>query len=391
VALALIVVAAIAISIYAAIADQSESTALASTYSRSAIGHAGILALLKSQGVDASATRGASPAQLQAGGLLVLAEPDFDPDSGAALKLLLRNRNVLLVLPKWTGSTDRADRGWLSAVYPKPLPFVQSVLDDALDKGRVTRDIGKFMPTHNEFAVAPHLDAPLQLLAPASRIRALLADAAGNMLIAVMQLPRGRIWILSDPDVINDYGLAHGNAGLAMALIDRARRGAPVVFDETIHGFASAPNGRFRLLIARPFRAATLDALLAIALLLWATWTGFGARLPRPAPLPAGKQPLVANIADLLVYAGHQGELARRYVQVTIEDVAARLHAPAADAGARAAWIAHVQAQRGGGFDALALEAEAAALAANRRAPQAAVFALAQKIHRWKQDMLHGA
>jgi hypothetical protein len=389
IALGALVAAAIAVSIYAAITGRSDTSSFASTYSRSAIGHAGILALLRSQGIDASASGGASLDKLRHGGLLVLAEPDFDPESGTALKSLLRGRNVLLVLPKWTGNPESGDRGWLASVYQKPLPFVQSVLDDAVGTGRVTRDVTKFAPSGNVFGVAPHIETP-QLLAPAFRLRQMLADAGGNALIAYMPTAHGQIWILSDPDVINDYGLAHGNAALAMALIDRARQGGPTVFDETIHGFSSAPNGNFHLLIARPFRAATIDAFLTIALLLWGTWAAFGQRLARPAPLEAGKQALIANIADLLVYAGHQGELMRRYMQVTLEDVAARLHAPSAEGPARAVWMAQVQTQRGTKLDAAVLEAEAATLAGNRRAAPGAVFALAQKIHRWKQDMLHG-
>jgi hypothetical protein len=81
----------------------------------------------------------------------------------------------------------------------------------------------------------------------------------------------------------------------------------------------------------------------------------------------------------------------RRYMQVTLEDVAARLHAPGVEGPARAAWLAQVQTQRAVKLDAAALEAEAASLAAGRRAPAGAVIALAEKIHRWKQDMLHGA
>jgi hypothetical protein len=391
IALAALAAAAVAVSIYAAIAEQSDASSFASTYSRSAIGHAGMLALLKAQGIDATANTGAPPDKLRQGGVLVLAEPDFDPSSGAALKTPLRGRSVLLVLPKWTGNPEDGDRGWLATVYQKPLPLVQSVLDDAAANASVTRDIEKFTPAFNWLGAAPHIDAPMQLLSPGPKLRPLIADAGGNMLAGVMPTRHGQIWILADPGVINNYGLAHGNADLAMALINRARAGGPVVFDETIHGFASVPNGHFRLLIARPFRAATLEALLAIALLLWATSTAFGARLARPAPLAAGKQALIANIAELLIYAGHQGELVRRYMQVTLEDVAARLHAPAADGVARGAWLAQVQAQRGSVYDAAVLQTEALALTAARRAPSGAVFALAQKIHRWKQDMLHGA
>jgi hypothetical protein len=391
IALAAIAAAAIAISVYAAIAEKSDSSSFASTYSRSAIGHAGLLALLKTQGIDATATTSAPPEKLRQGGLLVLAEPDFDPSSGAALKTLLRGRSVLLVLPKWTGTPESSDRGWLANVYLKPLPLVQAALDDAAGNGRTTRGVEKFVPARNLLGAAPRIEAPVQLLAPGPKFRQLIADADGNMLAAFMPTRYGQVWILSDPGVINNFGLAHGNANLAVALINRARHGGPVVFDETIHGFSSVPNGRFRLLIARPFRAATVEALLAIALLLWATSAAFGARLARPAPLAAGKQALIANIADLLIYAGHQGELVRRYMQVTLEDVAARLHAPAADGAARAAWMDQVQAQRGSVYDAATLQTEALALTAARRTAPGAVFALAQKIHRWKQDMLHGA
>jgi hypothetical protein len=388
-ALAAVAIAAIAVSIYLAFAEQKDANTGASTYSRSAIGHAGLLALLQSQGIPASASRGGSLRKVRAGGLLVLAEPDFSLSSGTLVKNLLRAHDVLLVLPKWLGSDDEDSKGWIELAVPKPIDVPAGVLDDALDGDSVQRK-NDFTPTLNLLGPAPHVHTPAQLIMSRQLLPEL--DENGAMLIGSLRRAQGTLWVLSDPDIISNHGLANGNADLAVALFQKARHGEPVVFDETIHGFSNVPTGQMHLLVARPFAAATVEMLLACALLVWAGFQGFGDPLPRPAPLQSGKQALIANIADLLVFAGHQGDVLRRYALVSVEDAAARLHAPdVSDGPARAAFLAQTEAQRGMILNAASLLAEARGLGSARRPGPAAIFALANQIYCWKQEILRGS
>ena len=386
---AALAVAAVAVSLYLALAEQSDATDGASTYSHSALGHSVLLEVLRRRGVDASASRGASREKLHGDGLLVLAEPDFDP-SPDALRGLLRARRVLLVLPKWQPGGDPGRHGWITLAVPKPLFLAQTILKDALPGAQAIRPDDTAAFTANTLAAgAPHIEAPRQLVqAPA--LTAVIATF-GRMLLGYLPRPQGELWVLADPDLINNHGMASGNAALAVAMIDRARHGGPVLFDETIHGFSSVPTGQFRLLAARPFVGATLSAFLAVGLVVWATARRFGVDRPPEPGIAAGRLSLIAAIAGLMVYAGHLAEMLRRYVAVTIEDVAARLHAP--DTGqtdARAAWLAQAEQQRGAQDSEAALREQAAALAATRASPDAA-FALAQRTYAWRKEMLRGA
>jgi hypothetical protein len=394
-----IVLLATAVSIYAALAVRTQESAGASTYSRSAIGHAGLLALLRQQGIKAEASQGASgqkvfltPSHVPA--LLVLAEPDFEI-SKDELRRLLDAPRVLLILPKWTGRPDRD--GWISLAVLQPEAVAQVGLDAAFrdEDAAIVRPETDFKPTTNALGANAHLDSPPQLVTCAN-LGPVIASADGILLGHITNREydpyvRRELFVLSDPDVISNHGLAHGNAALALAIINRARNGGPVIFDETIHGFHSAPSGRFRLLAARPFLAATLSALAAFALLIWATARPFApATQSTPDGIQAGRLALIANIADLLLFAGHLGDVLRRYVQVTIEDVATRLHAP--DTGntpIRADWLAQAETRRTITTPEATLRAEAARLAANPNPTTAQT--LAANAYAWKQEMLRGS
>jgi hypothetical protein len=383
-------VAALAISLYLVFGDTREATVGPSTYSRSAIGHDVLLEMLQRAGIDATASRGASVQKVRHGGLLVLAEPDFDNGGKPALQRLLLAKHVLLILPKWDGSADDTRRGWLSLAAPVPLPLAQTTLDDAGLDATVVRPDRAPALDFNRLGPTAHLEAPQQLMrAPA--LEPLVAGPAG-MLIGRRTVGGRELFVLSDPDIIANHGMAAGNAALAVALIDRARYGGPVIFDETIHGFSTVPTGALRLLYARPFLAATLNALLACGLLVWAGATRFGTILQRPAALRPGKLALIDNITDLLLDAGQQADLLRRYVMVTIDDVAARLHAPElAGSEARAAWLARAQKQRGMTRDAATIAARARAAAITGRRDRALQFAVAEDAYLWKQEILHGS
>ena len=381
--------AAVSVSLYVALAEQNDATSGPSVYSRSALGHSVLLEVLRRRGVDAQASRGASRAKLHGAGLLVLAEPDFTPN-GEALRELLQARRVLLVLPKWTfgGQPDR--RGWIAPALPKPLFLVQSVLADALHGAQIVRpDDVLVFSTNILGGGVPHLEAPVQLL-QSDGLMPVIA-ARDGVLLGYKAHGKGELWILADPDMIDNHGMAAGNAAVAVAMIDRARNGGPVLFDETIHGFSSVPNGQFRLLAARPFVGATLSALLALGLVVWATARRFGVDWQAPEGIAAGRLALIVNIAGLLVFAGHLGDVLRRYVAVSVEDVAARLHAPEnGQTEARDAWLAQAEAQRGVQDSEAELRRSADALAGSRPAA-AAAFALARRTFRWKQEMLRGA
>lgn len=358
-----------------------------STFSRSAIGYAGIADMLQHHGQTVIKSQGGSLRRLGAGGLLVIAEPQFHQPVTQADRALLGAAMVLVVLPKWQGEPDSDNPHWIGEADPLPVFIPQAVLSIAAGQGRVVRPGTPPAWTHNDIGQAPHLATPVQLMT-SPQLRPLVGSGDG-MLLGELRTAKGhRLWVLSDPDVLDNHGLGAGNAPFALALFDALSHGRTIVFDETVHGFATAANPAALLLHPRFTRVAALG-VLALALAVWSGVIRFGAPETPPPPLKAGKRDLVQNVAGLFRFAGYQPVLVRRYVEETIRFVARRLSAPRGlDDAATLAWLQRVGAARNVTADCTVLSARAAALSGRARAAEHA--RLPAEIWQWKQEMMHG-
>jgi hypothetical protein len=361
-----------------------------STFSRSAIGHAGVADTLQRLGVPVVKSRNNSADKLGKDGVLLIAEPRPTAVSEPALRALLDARAVLLVLPKWTGRASETTPGWLGTAAEKPLGEAQWVLDLVASGSKVVREREAPAWTTDLLRRKPHLETPVQLMR-SDAMRPIVAGAAG---ILVGELNRNRaIWVLADPDVIANHGIGQvDNAALALAIIDRLRgRNGIVVFDETIHGYQAQPANPLALLMQFPFVVATVQVVAALALLMWATMARFGAPQSAPPPLSAGRQGLLQNVAQLITFAGHQQVMVRRYVQETVRETAHQLHAPRGlSGGPLAAWLTRVGEARGVSVDCAAIVGEVESLADRRRADLSPLVRLARDIHRWRREIVDG-
>jgi hypothetical protein len=361
-----------------------------STYSRSAIGHAGIADTLQRLGVPVVKSRNNSADKLGKDGVLVLAEPRPNAVSEPALRALLDARAVLLVLPKWTGRASEKKPGWLATAEEGSPARAQWALNLVAGGGEVVRERQMPVWQTNLLKRQPQLASPVQLIRSGA-MRPIVGASAG---ILVGELNRKRtVWVLADPDVIANHGIGQGeNAALALAIIDRLRgHGGAVVFDETIHGFLAQPTNPLALLVQFPFVVATFMVAAALALLLWATMARFGAAQSAPPPLSAGRQGLLQNVAQLITFAGHQQVMVRRYVQETVRETARQLHAPRGLTGqGLAAWLARVGQARGVSVDCGAVIAEVEGLADRRRGDLGPLVRIAREIHRWRREIVDG-
>jgi hypothetical protein len=348
---------------------------------------------LQLRGIHAESSQGASLAKARHGGLLVLAEPDQLTDP-TELRLLLSAPRVLLVLPKWTGIADSGMPGWLGAASRLPTMGPISILQDAFPRNFGARGLKNVDPPltwpQNALGLPPSFDASAQLLTGTS-LDSVVEGPAG-MLVGERQRPGNIIYVLTDPDVISNHGLAHGNAAFALALIDRARAGGPVIFDETIHGFRTIPRNKYLAMFSRPFAAATFAALVAIGLLAWSDGKRFGAPLPRPGGMPAGQLVLISTIAGLLDRGGHQKTVLARYVRGTVTDVSAtlqrtRIQGPAFPFPTR---LAEAEQRRAVTTRSADLLQQAASIETARHPPPDALAALALRAHAWKKEMFYG-
>ena len=372
--------------------DRSGADAVGpSTFSRSAIGHAGFAETLRTLGITVVKSQYDSRQKLGEGGLLVIAEPGDALGEQDRVGDLLDAKTVLLVLPKWHGLPSDKHAGWIGyAELVSPLAADQ-VLNLAVARAVVTRLDAAPAWSKNELGPAPTLVSPTQVIR-SSTLRPIVASG-DDVLVGELAERGRRLWILADPDAIENHGISEGdNAAFAVALVKALRSGeGSVVFDETVHGFVARPQIPLRLMFQFPFVVVTLQGLVAVALLLWATLGRFGAPETAPPALSSGNQALVESAAKLLGYAGYHQRTVRRYVQAALRDVARQLHAPRGlSEGALLDWLRRVGEARGADVDCVALYRETEGIAESRRGGIAPLIPVARGIHRWKREILDG-
>jgi hypothetical protein len=361
-----------------------------STYSRSAIGHAGIAELLQRLDLPVVKSAHNSLEKLSPGSVLVIAEPRPGGESEQSVRALLSAETVLLVLPKWTGQPSQQRTGWIRNAQQRFVGDAEWAATLVAPRAQLVRETTAVRWTTNELGGSPNLVSPIQLIR-APTLRPVVGGAEGLLLAELRERDR-RIWILSDPDVVSNHGLAReGNAALAVAMFDRLRSGeGRIVFDETVHGYSARPANPALVMFRFPFVVPTLLGLIAVALLLWATLQRFGAPQTAPPPLSAGREGLLQNMAKLIERTGHQQVMVARYVRENLRDAARQLHAPRGlDEPALVEWLGRVGNSRGVTVDCASLVRRADELGQARREGRA-LARLARDTYRWKREMLDG-
>jgi hypothetical protein len=357
----------------------------ADTFSRSAIGHRGFIELLRASRFPLVVSRHNSAVRA-AGGVLVLLEPHLDqPGRAGRLEQMLENGGTtLLVLPKWEGVEDPSQPGWLKSARLLSVESVSSALSAAHVKADVVRRGSR--PPLRCGAWTAEVDG-VQLLQSTALTPLVACD--DGILLGEIRGEKTRLLVLSDPDVLANHGLARGeNAALAVDIVKRA--GAParvLIVDETLHGHEMAPslwNELFRL----PLVLAVVQAALALGALLWSGLPRFGAPVPVQAALAPGKNVLIENTASLLRLGGHAAHVLERYLDTAINDTLSALHTSRREP--RAERLALLARQPGLTVDIRRIESQVRRIRAGTAAGDGLILSLAQKIHRWKEEVIRG-
>lgn len=367
---------------------ESEPGAGTDAYSRSAIGHHGLVTLLERLDIPVVLSQAESAARARQG-LLVIAEPIVgEPDADRRLRELVGGDapRVLLVLPKWWGVPSMRHPPWLADTALVAEDEVAAVLSAlGIERNRLQRTS---VPVEGPVTLR-HTPQHYQL--DPEWEDALLTAADGRALI--VEIPHGStmITLITDPDLVNNHGLDEpGNAAAVVALIDRLRQGGPVVFDEVTHGYVREP-GVWAVLFRYPLVLATIQALVVALVLGLATRGRFGPPAKAAPPLAAGKDFLIRHTATLLRHGGHDAAMLRRYLAGAIHHVRVALHAPRDLSTEQAvAWLERIGAARKLSISLAELEREVAAVEADRSNVRHAA-SIATRIHRWRQEMTLGS
>jgi len=302
--------------------------------SRSAIGFAGIVRLLRDAGEPAVAARGQVPLSGAQGVIVATPPPGATADDLIKLKA---NRRVLIVLPKWSTTPDPRHLGWVQKAGLLPVDKIASALLGP-QRAQITmnwrNNPSKPLLANGPFAgVTPNplgtIDRFQTFDAPQGAV--MLADDMGRAVLVKLD---DKTMVLSDPDILNNQGLASlPTAEAAVAILDACRGGqGPVIFDVTLNGFKRS-RSLLRLALEPPFLGATLCALAAALLMGAHAAVRFGAPTPDAAAMALGKTGLVENAAVLIELAKREPAMAPRYVEV-VRRAAARAMGLAASTAA---------------------------------------------------------
>jgi hypothetical protein len=307
--------------------------------------------------------------------------------------MLRAAQRSLLVLPKWRGHEDPEHEGWLDRAVPVPPAEIADLLKQADVPAVAYLAAGGGLLACEGAGASATLDRP-QLIHPNEgdeSLRPLVTCGDGWLLAEREDEEDGSVLlVLSDPDLLANHGLADGdNAIVAWAVLGYAREpGQAVVLDETLHGHERVPS-LFRELFTVPLALVTFQATLAVAFLVWSGAARFGAPVPPPPVLEAGKGVLVDNTAALLRLGGHSAYTLGRYLDSLTQEVARVLHAESGGKpGEARARLRRIGRRRRVTEDLAAIESAVERLRGEKSPAAAAVLAVARRVHRWREEML---
>lgn len=365
------------------------ATVQANSYSQSAIGHMAFVETLRTLGIPVLVSRSDSGMKAGPNDLLIVAEPPAEQKDDEYLRGLLEADRVLLVLPKWVAAADFSKHRWAREVYRVPSKNADDILRIVASHGSTKIVQPEIDWKGNRFGGKATLAQP-QLMTGDGLTP--IIDSNLGVLVGEADDSYGRLWVLSDPDLISNQGLKQGdNAMIAVGMVQELLpAGGSVIVDEVIHGFRRDPN-LWRALFEFPIIIITINALAAVAVLLWSATGRFGSPTPLEPPLKAGKTTLIGNAAGLLLFGGHSAEILGRYLAVTFADVARRVHAPAQLTGeALDQWLERIGKARHVRSAPAQLRREAELATALGRAEGRGLLHTARDLYRWKREMLHG-
>jgi hypothetical protein len=318
----LLTVGYLLVSGYGERVDRQRSTVPSAT-SRFATGFRGLSDLIEKTGGTVTLS-GDSVARPDSG--LMILTPNLrttDDELKAALdEAAGETAPALIVLPKWATRPQKLRPTREERIAPVPPRVLARMLGPvAKVEVRVTEKGKLNYPTSLDlrpFAAQEQLQS-----IDGDKLYPLITAPDGSAVLA--EVPGKHIYILADPDLLNNLGLAdRRNAFAAIALITELDPDNPgtVVFD-TMLPYGAGGRNLVQLMFEPPFLGVTL-ALLAAALLAGiATWSRFGPPRREPRAMAFGKRALIENIVGLARRAGRVREGGDAYAD-TIRDWAAR-------------------------------------------------------------------
>jgi len=193
-------------------------------------------------------------------------------------------------------------------------------------------------------------------------------------------------YVLADPDLLNNHGLADpARAQAALALLDRlnAPGETAIGFDLTMNGYGTGQSSGslLRTAFEPPFLAMTLALFVAALLAGLHGAFRFGPARREERAIAFGKAALVENSAGLIRLAGREARLGGAYADVMRQEMARATAAPAHLQGDDLDRYLNRLAREGPNFSELAADLD--------RAPDRhSLMSAAKRLWEWRKTVM---
>ena len=355
--------------------------------SKSAVGYAGVVKLMRETGRPVLLSRGALGA-VNDENLLVLT-PAVGQETDTLDERRWSSQATLLILPKWQTIGQPFRKGWVEQMGQLTAGEALSVLPDDLRP-----DLAMASRSSNQPVVllGPD-DEPIGPPVTIQGLRTLsgpgwspLVTVRGGGAVVLMHDDTG-VMVVSDPDLLNTLGMDKpAKAQTALGLIDAvAIPDQAVVFDLTLHGFGR-PRSILRLLLEPPLLGFTLCLLFAAGLVFWQAANRFAPHRKGDRAVALGKKALADNTAALVRLARRERSMARPYADLVRRQAAKAVAAPPNLSHDGLTQLLDRLARRQGvqtDFETLSNEADQARNAGD-------MMVVVRKLLNWKSEMTRG-
>ena len=314
--------------------DESSMISVSSdSFSSSGIGHKALLLFLRDQGISVEVNRHPHGRGIGEKDVLLVLEPEIPSNETKRLSDLLDgNRRVVLALPKRVGIGSMRNPKWIYQSRLREASEVERVAEVLVENPRVRRINSPAEWKQSLYRTEPSIESPQLLVS--SELEPIIETEDGVLLGSLQtqgQDFEGRegIYLVSDPDLFNNYGLHRGdNAKLMLELIEWLLPAEGKLYvDESLHGFGQVPS-LVALMIAPPFLGVLILVILVTALVSWMTLVPFGkpletdlSELLAAREPSSGHQTLIENSGRLLASGGFKRHLIERYQWAIMEEV----------------------------------------------------------------------
>src|SRR4051794_25902116 len=178
-------------------------------------------------------------------------------------------RATLIVLPKWDSAADRAKAGWIRVSGLLPAGDPERTLAPGIPF-KISRRKTLHEPLRTVHPAAP---SEMQFLAPRAlqtmsnpKLKPMITDGSGRIVLG--QIGDRPLYVLADPDLINNHGMGdERQAKAALAMLDflNSTGATSVLFDVTANGLGRS-RSPLRLAFDPPFLGVTLTIFVAMLL-----------------------------------------------------------------------------------------------------------------------------